>query len=166
MSPDQQHLVFTLDRHDLADALGVGDVSSWAWDELAGARSAQDPATVEASLKLGDAFGYDHRWCDPLVDLLGQDWHTRHEDVAFMLGRVGCVDAVPALVGATRWVPDYLDYDESRQLAVKAIHSLGRIPGDEARVALEALLDHEDHALRPRVRRVLDRRTDAGGVGS
>ncbi|MFD5103330.1 hypothetical protein [Streptomyces albidochromogenes] len=36
---------------------------------------------------------------------------------------------------ATRWIPEYLDFDEFRALAVKAIWALGAIPGPEARDA-------------------------------
>ncbi len=102
-------------------------------------------------------FGMDERWARPCQALLESDWHILHETAAFALGRVGDA-AVPALVRAAREVPDYLEFDESRALAGKAIHSLGKIPGPEAEAALDDLLLHEDHALRSMVRRVLDRR--------
>ncbi|MET9438981.1 HEAT repeat domain-containing protein, partial [Streptomyces sp. NPDC006551] len=64
----------------------------------------------------------------------------------------------PALVAATRWVPEYLDFDESRALAVKAIWALGAIPGEEAREALEGLRGDENEIIRENAVKQLARR--------
>ncbi|WP_073814917.1 hypothetical protein [Streptomyces sp. CB02261] len=45
------------------------------------------------------------------------------------------------------WIPEYLDFDENRALAVKAIWALGAIPGTEAREALEDLRDDENEII-------------------
>nr|WP_240982708.1 HEAT repeat domain-containing protein [Streptomyces sp. S3(2020)] len=75
-----------------------------------------------------------------------------------MLGRLRSPQTVPTLVLATRWVPEYLDWDENRALAVKAIWALGAIPGPEAREALEGLRDDEDEIIRENAVKQLARR--------
>ena len=66
---------------------------------------------------------------DLLVQLASADWHHKHEDVVSALGQLRSPAAVEALYHAAWWVPDYLDFDESRALAVKAIWALGGTPG-------------------------------------
>ena len=48
-------------------------------------------------------------------------------------------DTLESLYKATQWVPKYLDYDDSRALAVKAIWAIGNIPGPEADNYLQQL---------------------------
>ena len=52
-------------------------------------------------------------------------------------------DSVDALVHLSQWVPSYLEFDDARALAMKAIWALGAITGDAARRALEALARSE-----------------------
>lgn len=59
---------------------------------------------------------------------------------------------------AARWVPDLLDFDESRALAVKAIWAHGGVPGDEERQALRELADAEDAIVREAAQAQLDSR--------
>jgi hypothetical protein len=61
------------------------------------------------------------------------------------------------LYHAAWWVPDYLDFDESRALAVKAIWALGGTPGAEAEQALERLLGAEGEVVREAARAQLAR---------
>ncbi|MEU8679480.1 HEAT repeat domain-containing protein [Streptomyces sp. NPDC048560] len=75
-----------------------------------------------------------------------------------MLGKLCSPKTVPTLVLATRWVPEYLDWDENRALAVKAIWALGAIPGPEAREALNALRDEENEIIRENAVNQLARR--------
>ncbi|MEU2133848.1 HEAT repeat domain-containing protein [Streptomyces sp. NPDC018352] len=65
---------------------------------------------------------------------------------------------VPTLVLATHWVPEHLDFDQCRALAVKAIWALGGIPGPEAREALEGLRDDENEIIRENAVKQLARR--------
>ncbi len=74
------------------------------------------------------------------------------------LGQLRAPAAVDALYHAAWWVPDYLDFDESRALAVKAIWALGGTPGDEAEQALKQLVSAEDEIVREVGRAQLDRR--------
>ena len=70
-----------------------------------------------------------------------------HEDVVSSMGQLRSPRTVPALVEATRWIPEYLEFDECRALAVKAIWALGGIPGEEAQEALNRLRDAEDETV-------------------
>ncbi|MFI7005405.1 hypothetical protein [Streptomyces sp. NPDC050145] len=45
-------------------------------------------------------------------------------------------------------VPEHLDRDENRALAVKAIWALGALPGTDAREALEELRDDANEIVR------------------
>ena len=168
MTPDQQRLAFALvlvpgrgravSPEEFRERAGVDDPREWALEQLRAAIWQEDGDDAEAALVVGAVFGRDRRWADCYVQLLESDWHVLHEGAAQGLGGLGNADAVSALVHAAHWVPEYLEFDEARALAVKAIHSLGRIPGPEAEAALRDLLEHEDHDLRARTRRVLDRR--------
>lgn len=94
---------------------------------------------------------YDESLLPLLIDQATADWHERHEDVVSRLGKYRSASAVDALYQSTQWVPDYLDYDESRALARKAIWALAGTPGPEAEQALRRLLEDgdkdQDHAL-------------------
>jgi HEAT repeat protein len=168
VTPEQQRLVFDMawlpgrgrkvSPEEFQDRTGIANPREWALQELRDAIDRQDADDAEAALAVGSVFGQDRRWSRPLIELLDSEWHKLHEDAAFTIGEVAGSEAVQALVRATHWVPEYLEYDEARALAVKAIHSLGKIPGREAETALRNLLEHEDHALRARVERVLEHR--------
>lgn len=147
-----------MSKEEFTARLAVDDPKAWALEELADAADRRDSSALSESLSVGYLVGMDARWSAPLADLLVADWHISHEFIAFELGWVGDEGAVPALVHAAHWVPEHLEFDETRQLASKAIHSLGKIPGPVAEGALRSLLNHEDHDLRRTVRRVLDRR--------
>jgi hypothetical protein len=69
--------------------------------------------------------------------------------------------AVNALFYATQWIPDYLDYDETRALAVKAIYALGNIPGIESQSKLEVLAGSHDEIFRKYAKHQLAHRDNA-----
>jgi HEAT repeats len=150
---------------EFSAATGIQDPVAWAASELKTALLAGSADDVELTMMIGGVFGLDDRWVEPLIEVLEADWGHKHEDAAFDLGRLGNPKAVPALTRAAYWVPEYLEFDEARSLAVKAIHSLGIIPGPAALTALEELLQHEDHSLRSRVERVLAHRAMRQGPG-
>ena len=84
-------------------------------------------------------FGFSDEHLQPLISLAFADWHQRHEEVASALGRLRSPASVDALVHLTGWVPPYLEFDESRALAVKAIWSLGGIGGEAVHRALTSM---------------------------
>ena len=84
-------------------------------------------------------FGFtdDHR--PPLLALAFDKWHQRHEDVASALGKLRSPASVQALIHLATWIPVYLEFDDARALAVKAVWALGGIGRDAARDALTSL---------------------------
>ena len=117
-------------------------------------RNAED---VEWSLIVCFSFGFLPQHFDLLVDLAFAEWHQRHEDVASALAEFRSPAAVKGLVHLAQWVPQYLDYDDARALAVKAIWGLGAIPGLSARRALEQLATAENSIVAHAAMHQLDR---------
>jgi hypothetical protein len=118
----------------------------------------EDGLDVEMALIVCATFGFTMGHLDLLVRLARAGWHHKHEGVVAALGQLRAPAAVDALYHAAWWVPDYLDFDESRALAVKAIWALGGTPGDEAEQALTELVGVEDEIVREAARAQLDRR--------
>lgn len=108
----------------------------------------RDKDGVECALIVAFTFGIDKRNLPVLCKLLDADWHVKHEDVVTALGELADPRSVDVLRRATEYLPVYLDYDESRALAVKAIWALGRIPGKHANDVLIELGKSEDKRLR------------------
>jgi hypothetical protein len=117
-----------------------------------------DGTDVEMAVVAGCTYGFTTEHLEPLLELSSADWHQRHEDVVTALRDLHTPAAVAAFVHATCWIPAYLDFDESRALARKAIHALGETPGPEAEQALTELTDSGDEIVRETARRVLQRR--------
>jgi hypothetical protein len=124
---------------------------------LRDAADRQDGMDVEMALIVCATFGFTMDHLGPLVQLASADWHHKHEDVVSALGQLRSPAAVEALYHAAWRVPDYLDFDESRALAVKAIWALGGTPGAEAEQALERLLGAEGEVVREAARAQLAR---------
>ncbi len=94
---------------------------------------------VECALIVGFNFGFTNESLDLLLQLLQEGWHFKHEDVVSALADLKAPEAVEALYEVTHWVPCYLEFDEARALAVKAIWALGAIAGPRAQTVLLAL---------------------------
>lgn len=127
---------------------------------LCDAVDGQDGLDVETALIVCATFGFTMDHLDLLVQLASADWHHRHEDVVSALGGLRVSGVVDALYHAAWWIPDYLDFDESRALAVKAIWALGGTPGTEAEQALKQLLSAEGEIVREAARAQLMRREE------
>jgi hypothetical protein len=67
-----------------------------------------------------------------------------------------------ALVHLASWVPDYLDFDEARALAAKALWGLGDMPGSGATLALERLRVSENMIVKREAEAQLRRRAERG----
>jgi hypothetical protein len=122
---------------ELTDLAGVG------LGLLRDAVERRDPVDVELALTVCFRFGFSDGHLQPLITLAFADWHQRHEDVAMALGKLRSSAAVNALVHLAQWVPAYLEFDDARALAVKAIWALGGIGGDAAHRALKSLASSE-----------------------
>ncbi|MER7519910.1 HEAT repeat domain-containing protein [Streptomyces sp. NPDC126499] len=169
MTPEEQDLVMglvfvpgqgrtrTLD--EVLAHFGESDGSALAFRLLRDAMERRDADDVEMALIVRAAAGAPgEEFLEPLIELFPADWHTRHEDVVSVLGKLRSPRAVPTLALATRWVPEHLDWDENRALAVKAIWALGAVPGPEARKALEDVRDDENEIIRENAVKQLARR--------
>ncbi|MFF5933185.1 HEAT repeat domain-containing protein [Streptomyces sp. NPDC012508] len=138
---------------------GESDGGALALRLLRDAMERQDADDVAMALIVhATANASGEEFLEPLIELFPADWHREYEDIVSMLGRLRSPKTVPTLVLATRWVPEYLDWDENRALAVKAIWALGAIAGPEAREALEGLRDDENEIIRENALRQLARR--------
>ncbi|MEU6934188.1 HEAT repeat domain-containing protein [Streptomyces sp. NPDC046385] len=138
---------------------GESDGGALALRLLRQAVERRDAGDVEMALIVkANAGASGDEFLEPLIELAGADWHKRHEDVVSSLAKLRSPETVQALALATRWVPEYLEYDEARALAVKAIWGLGAIPGPEAREVLEGLRDDENEVIRENALKQLARR--------
>ena len=108
----------------------------------------RDGKDADAALMVCYPFGITADHLDLLVQLASADWHREHEEVASALDRLRTPALLDALYYLTQWVPDYLDWDEDRGLARKAVWGLAKTPGPEAAAALRRLLDDPDEHVR------------------
>jgi HEAT repeat protein len=157
VSPEQRSLVMALvmvpgGREPLAtdeflQHFNATDGAVLGLDLLRDAIDRHDPVDVELALVVCFKFGFSHDHLEPLITLAFADWHQRHEDVAMALGRLRVPSSAAALMHLAQWVPSYLEFDEARALAVKAIWALGSIGGEEAHQALESLSQSESKVV-------------------
>lgn len=153
MSPEERALVMALyvlpggrqpmSSEEFLRRFGAADGITLGLDLLRDAIERRDPLDVELALVVGFSFGFSDRHLQPLITLAFADWHQRHEDVASALGRLKSPAAVDALLHLAQWVPAYLEFDDARALAVKAIWALGGTSGDAAHSALKSLSSSE-----------------------
>lgn len=129
---------------EVLSAFGTGDGAQLGLDLLRDAVTRCDATDVEMALVVGFTFGFTDAHLPLLIDLATASWHQRHEDVVRAIDPFHSPTAIAALVDAAQWVPGYLDFDENRALAVKAVWALGNIPGQEAVTALRGLLAEPD----------------------
>lgn len=163
MTPEQRRLILSLtetgsSREEFLRLFGAPDGCRLGLVLLRDAVAQRDALGVELALIVCFSFGFTADHLELLVELCSADWHRKHEDVVTALGQLRTPAAVDALYEATQWVPAYLDFDDSRALATKAVWALGGTPGDEAERALERLLGSESEIVREGARRQLARR--------
>ncbi|WP_421694509.1 hypothetical protein [Aestuariivirga sp.] len=153
MTAKERELVLALAARELSkdDFLtrfrGSTDGQKLCGELLAEAIKSQVPEDVECALIVGFVFGFTDDHLDMLLELASAPWHFRHEDVVEALSESKSPKSIEALRVLTKWIPDYLDFDESRALAVKAIWALGSITGTEADAALSELVNDLDPIL-------------------
>ncbi|MGX1548537.1 HEAT repeat domain-containing protein [Streptomyces adustus] len=169
MTPEEQDLVMglavapssppTRTIDEVLAHFGESDGGVLALRLLRDAMERRDADDVEMALIVhGAADASVEEFLEPLIELFPAEWHREHEDIVSMLGKLHSPKTVPTLVLATRWVPEHLDWDENRALAVKAIWALGAVPGTKAREALEGLRDDENEIIRENAVKQLTRR--------
>jgi hypothetical protein len=141
---------------ELIDVMGAEDGPTLLDELLRTAIENRDPDGVAYAVAAGFSLGYDERHLDPLLILARADWHFRHEDVINALDKLRDPRALDVLFEATQEIPAYLEWDEDRALAGKAIYAIYHIPGPRSRLLLEQLLRDQDRDVRSTARRVLD----------
>jgi hypothetical protein len=171
MTPEDRHAILSLVHYpgqpptatpeDLIQHLHTDDGKMLGLRLLRNAIAERNATDVELAMIVCNVFGFDSDHLEFLLTLTEAQWHHKHEDVVSTLGDLRAPEAVDAFYQATQWVPDYLDYDDSRALARKAIRALGRTPGPQAEQALTRLLNADDEILREESEKQLDRRQNA-----
>lgn len=165
MTDAERTLVFELVSPGIPKGLflerfrGATDGKKLALNLLEEALQSRVPDDVECALVVGFTFGFSADHLNALVRLLDENWHFRHEDVVTALGTLRDERAVRALIRAANYLPPYLEYDESRALAIKAIWAIGQIPGRESLAALRELEESSDEIIRGAVAKQLERRS-------
>jgi hypothetical protein len=122
------------------------------------AYSAKDSEAVEYALLAGFTLGFGPKSFRTFCQLLEEDWHMSHEDLVSLVGEFRDPSTVDLLLAMTSKTYKYLEYDEARALAVKAIWALGSIPGDSADRALHDIAKSDNPILRENALHQLDRR--------
>lgn len=125
------------------------------FEEAYQARNSDD---MDCAIVVGFVFGFGPEHTTILCQLLDEDWHRSHEDAVSALDGLRTPVAIESLFRATQWIPDYLDFDDARALAVKAIWALGNLPGPESEAKLKAIARSDDPILRTNAEEQLERR--------
>lgn len=82
-----------------------------------------------------------------LCQLLTENWHTKHEDIAMLLKQVKSPETVNCLYNAAELRFDYLDYDDTCQFARKCIKALSTIENKNAIEKLKLLANSKNHVI-------------------
>jgi hypothetical protein len=147
----------TLSNDEFLEGFGTTDGEALGLDLLRDAAGRHDPVDVELALVVCFRFGFSDGHVPVLLSLAFTDWHQRHEDVAMALGKLRSPASVEALAHLADWVPSYLEYDDARALATKAIWALGSITGEAAHQALESLARSDDGVVAESAREQLEK---------
>jgi hypothetical protein len=123
--------------------------------ELEQALASRNPNNVEAALILGALFGWPQSSEIVLCRLLEEEWHTRHEDIAFTLQQLHPACAVEPLYRAVTKNLEYLAYDNGAALARKCIYALAAIGTADAKENLVALTNSNVEHVRSYAQRAL-----------
>ena len=94
---------------------------------------------------------------DIIIACLAGRWHFRHEDLVHYYKGLFREQDIPILVALIQDEPEYLDYDETRQLARKSIYALKAIKKETAFLALKELQISEDETVKNYVHEIMER---------
>jgi hypothetical protein len=167
VTPEQEQVILglvhapnrppTTRPEDVLRCFNTEDGSALGLTLLSEAADHNDSDEVEFALLVCETFGFTSDHLPSLLVLAGADWHVSHENVVWYLGRFQSPEVVDALYRTTQWVPGYLDFDDNRALAKKAIRALGNQQTQKARDVLRQLADSDDELLRREARQQLER---------
>jgi hypothetical protein len=166
VTPEQEQVIFglvhapsrppTTSPEDVLRCFNTEDGSALGLTLLSEAADHNDSDEVELALLVCKTFGFTDAHLPLLLALAGADWHVSHEDVVWYLGSFQSPDVVDALYRATQWVQGYLDFDDNRALARKAIWELGKQQSQKSRDVLRQLVDSDDELLSREARQQLE----------
>jgi hypothetical protein len=166
MRTRQQQLILDMTLHRLSEGeflreVGIAraGVTGFALRALENAYSQQNEDDVECGLLMGFHFGFTPEFQDVLIRLSDSEWHHSHEDVVMALDGLGDTLAIEALYRAALKIHPYLEYDDSRALAGKAIWALGRLGDGTADQKLRLLAESGDPVIRAYAQKQLYRRS-------
>jgi hypothetical protein len=166
MPTRQQQLILDMTLHrisedELLGEVGIArvDATGFALKALEEAYRQTSAVDVECALYLGFRFGTTPEFLDVLIRLSDADWHHRHEDVVTALDQLRDPKAVEALYGAALKIHPYLEYDDCRALAGKAIWALGNLGDKIADEKLRLLAESDSLVVRDSARKQLYRRS-------
>jgi hypothetical protein len=147
-----------ISREEFLRQWGAHDGHALGLELLRDAIERQDGRDADLAMIVCSIFGYTSDHLELLLELVPSRWHQKHEDAVFELAKLRDPASIDVLFLAAKWVPDYLDFDESRALARKAVRGLVDIPGKQAEDALMRLLDTDDALVRGEAKKMLERR--------
>jgi hypothetical protein len=116
--------------------------------ELRDAMANQMPGDLEDAMYLAFRFDLSRSWAPLLAQLLEEEWHTSHEDLAEALQDIREPSTVEALFYTAQKRLPYLAYDAAFALAVKCIWALHDIGTDAAIEKLGHLASSEAPPIR------------------
>lgn len=131
-------------HEEFLNEVGESDGQAWAIRQLKEAIAAENSDDVSTAFVVAFSFGMTPGYLEPTLELATAKWHRSHENVVLLLDRLRRPESVDALQYLTNWVPEYLEYDDSRALARNAIWALSKIRTDEARHALQKISTTND----------------------
>jgi FMN phosphatase YigB (HAD superfamily) len=134
MRTRQQQLILDMTLHRISEdeflremRIARGDASAFALKMLEEAHGQRSEDDVECGLLLAFTFGLSREFVDTLIRLSDADWHHSHEDVVMALDNLRDKRAIDAFYRAALKLHPYLEYDDDRALAGKALWALGNL---------------------------------------
>jgi hypothetical protein len=117
----------------------------------------KDADEFEYALLLGFSFDFDIESVPILNNLIVEDWHFKHEDIARLLQGFKDSSSIDVLYQTALERYDYLDYDDSYALAVKCIWALGSINTGSSREKLKQLTSSTNQIISDAAEKQLQR---------
>jgi hypothetical protein len=131
------------------DLAGQDLDEGYCLDLLSKGLAGKSEETVSEALAVADRVNLFSRKFSPILcQLLKEDWHTSHEDIAMTLRDLKDPATIDSLFHASTLSFDYLDYDDTCQFARKCIKALSYVENDAANDKLRLLAQHENSVIR------------------
>jgi hypothetical protein len=169
MRTRQQQLILDMTLHRISEAeflreagIARSGASAFTLEMLEEAYGHKSEDDVECGLLLAFTFGLSHEFVDILIRLSDAEWHHSHEDVVMALDDLRDKRAIDTFYRAALKLHPYLEYDDDRALAGKAIWALGNLADPVADEKLRQLAQSHHAIVREYATKQLHRR----GIGT